>query len=132
MSHTFNVDMVEEHEDGSATFTVNGDKASMQPKNPGEGRPWISRFQRDRLIYEDFSRGMPPIELSFKYTLSKARINDIIHAKTIQYRRLGKYSGYGSVSRDMFVAEFGRAPEVLYHLLPHIKAIRLIAEGEKP
>jgi hypothetical protein len=110
---------------------------SLQPKNPGEGRPWISRFQRDRLIYEDFSRGMPPIELSFKYTLSKARINNIIHAKTIQYRRLGKYSNYGSVSRDMFVAdmfvaEFGRAPEVLYHLLPHIKAIRSIAEGEKP
>ena len=105
---------------------------SLQPKNPGEGRPWVSRFQRDRLIYEDFSRGMPPIELSFKYTLSKARINDIIHAKTIQNRRLGKYSGYGSVSRDMFVAEFGRAPEVLYHLLPHIKAIRSIAEGEKP
>ena len=105
---------------------------SLQPKNSGEGRPWISRFQRDRLIYEDFSRGMPPIELSFKYTLSKARINDIIHAKTIQNRRLGKYSGYGSVSRDMFVAEFGRAPEVLYHLLPHIKAIRSIVEGEKP
>jgi hypothetical protein len=105
---------------------------SLQPKNPWEGRPWVSRFQRDRLIYEDFSRGMPPIELSFKYTLSKARINDIIHAKTIQNRRLGKYSGYGSVSRDMFVAEFGRAPEVLYHLLPHIKAIRSIAEGKKP
>ena len=30
MSHTFNVEMVEEHEDGSATFTVSGDKASMQ------------------------------------------------------------------------------------------------------
>jgi hypothetical protein len=29
MSHTFNVEMVEEHEDGSATFTVSGDKASM-------------------------------------------------------------------------------------------------------
>jgi len=30
MSHSFNVEMVEEHEDGSATFTVSGDKASMQ------------------------------------------------------------------------------------------------------
>jgi hypothetical protein len=30
MSHSFNVKMVEEHEDGSATFTVSGDKASMQ------------------------------------------------------------------------------------------------------
>jgi hypothetical protein len=29
MSHTFNVEMVEEHDDGSATFTVSGDKASM-------------------------------------------------------------------------------------------------------
>jgi hypothetical protein len=29
MSHSFNVKMVEEHEDGSATFTVSGDKASM-------------------------------------------------------------------------------------------------------
>jgi hypothetical protein len=28
MSHSFNVKMVEEHEDGSATFTVSGDKAS--------------------------------------------------------------------------------------------------------
>jgi hypothetical protein len=24
---------------------------SLQPKNPWEGRPWVSRFQRDRLIY---------------------------------------------------------------------------------
>ena len=30
MSTTFNVDMVEEHDDGSATFNVSGDKASMQ------------------------------------------------------------------------------------------------------
>ena len=30
MSHTFNVEMVEEHDDGSATFSVSGDKASMQ------------------------------------------------------------------------------------------------------
>jgi hypothetical protein len=30
MSTSFNVEMVEEHEDGSATFTVSGDKASMQ------------------------------------------------------------------------------------------------------
>jgi hypothetical protein len=30
MSHSFNVEMVEEHEDGSATFSVSGDKASMQ------------------------------------------------------------------------------------------------------
>lgn len=30
MSHSFNVEMVEEHEDGSATFNVSGDKASMQ------------------------------------------------------------------------------------------------------
>ena len=104
---------------------------SFQPKDSGESGPWVSRFQRDRLIYEDFSRGLSPLELSFKYTLSKARINDIVNAKTIQYRRLSKYSEYGSVSRDMFVAEFGRAPEVLYHLLPHVEAIRSIAEGEK-
>ena len=29
MSHSFNVEMVEEHDDGSATFNVSGDKASM-------------------------------------------------------------------------------------------------------
>ena len=30
MSTNFTVEMVEEHEDGSATFNVSGDKASMQ------------------------------------------------------------------------------------------------------
>ena len=30
MSHSFNVEMVEEHDDGSATFSVSGNKASMQ------------------------------------------------------------------------------------------------------
>ena len=30
MSHSFNVEMEEEHDDGSATFNVSGDKASMQ------------------------------------------------------------------------------------------------------
>ena len=30
MNPSFNVEMVEEHEDGSATFNVSGDKASMQ------------------------------------------------------------------------------------------------------
>ena len=29
MSHSFNVQMVEEHDDGSATFNISGDKASM-------------------------------------------------------------------------------------------------------
>ena len=29
MSHSFNVEMVEEHEDGSATFSISGDKESM-------------------------------------------------------------------------------------------------------
>lgn len=104
---------------------------SFQPRDSGESGPWISRFQRDRLIYEDFSEGLTLDELSLKYTLSKTNINNIINVKTIRDRRLSKYSDYGSVSRDMFVAEFGRAPEVLYHLLPHINAIRSIAKEKE-
>jgi hypothetical protein len=101
------------------------------PKDPWKNKPWINRRLRDRLICEDYFRVVSQKNLSVKYVLSLTSISDIVSRKELRNRRSAKESLYGSTSRDMFVAEFGRAPEVLYHLMPHIEAIRSIAEGDE-
>jgi hypothetical protein len=85
-------------------------------------------MNRNIEIYEAYKAGKSNVKLAREYGISQARVSQIIRDKVDQLetrpaRRL--------VSRDQSIAMFGTWADKVCLLVPHLQAIRAIAEEKK-
>lgn len=85
-------------------------------------------MNRNIEIYEAHKAGAEKSELAKKHCISEERVSQIIRDKVYQFEtRPAKRL----VHHDQSVALFGTWVDKVYMLLPHIEAIRAIAEEKK-
>ena len=88
--------------------------------------------ERDALIFEESQKGLSNVKIARKYKLSAPRVNQIVYRekKAIELRN-NKTSLYKLEERDKFISVFGTWVQKVSLLMPHLAALKALAEEKK-